>query len=285
MYLKFWGVRGSIPAPGQATSKYGGNSSCVEVVAGNRAPMILDCGTGARDLGPDLLARGQRHIGILFSHLHLDHLFGFPFFAPLYAPSCKLEVVVPAINDLEAKERIGGYLNGVFHPVRLRDVPSDVSFRAVTGGDSRDILGYQVQTVKLNHPGGAVGYRLDADGTSVVYMSDTAPFAPVGEGIAAGGAPVGHEQDVLDFLQGADVVVYDTMYTYDDYLQMMNRGHSYPEYAYAMCAAAGVRRLVLFHHLPEATDDQLDALAEHWATVDGPVSVSLAVEGSQLQIQ
>ncbi len=283
MDVTFWGVRGSIPTPGSHTARWGGNTSCLEVRHNNLPPLVLDCGTGARGLGNKLVRERAREVHLLFSHLHVDHVFGFPFFMPIYGPGWKVNVRLPAYSAEEARERISRYLNGTFHPTRLRDVPCELCFEAVRPGREFDAGGFHVTPVRLTHPGGAIGYRIDVDGSSFAYLSDTSPFARPGEGAVAGEELSGPERRVMTVLTGVDTVVYDTMYSYDEYLEKMTWGHSYPEYAIALCKAAGVRRLVLFHHLPDATDDELDARALHYREVEG-IEVILAREGETLRV-
>ncbi len=278
MRLTFWGVRGSIPTPGEETRRYGGNSSCVEVRADGGPPLVLDCGTGAQKLGYQLIGEASRDAVVLFTHLHMDHVFGFPFFLPIYTPGYRVRVWVPAFNDEDAKEKLGRYLNGVYHPTKINELPAKVSFAAAKSGRELELDAYRVTPLSLNHPGGSLGYRIAAGDRSVAYVTDTMPFAKPGEGLAADLPATAAEQRVVDWLRGCDVVVYDTMYDYQEYLEKMTWGHSYPEYAAALCRAAGVRHLVLFHHLPEASDDALDALRDRWAAVTD-LRVTLAREG------
>ena len=246
-------------------------------------PVVLDCGTGARNLGHKLVGEAHRELDLLFTHLHMDHVFGFPFFLPIYTPGYRLRIGVPAFSDDEAREKISRYLNGVYHPTRLRDLPSELSFHAVRSGRELRAGGMEVTTVSLKHPGGSMGYRLNHEGRSVVYVTDTSPFANPGRGVLAGEEPPRAEQRIIDFLQGADCVVYDTMYDVDEYLEKMTWGHSYPEYAVGLCEAAGVKHIVLYHHLPDATDEDLDALEAHWASHTAP-RVTVAREGETLTV-
>ncbi len=250
---------------------------------GDLPPLVLDCGTGARKLGFKLVGEPWRELHLLFTHFHMDHVFGFPFFVPIYTPGYKVQITVPAFSQEEAREKLGRYLNGMYHPTRLRDLPSEVSFRPIRPDRPFDCGGFAVRGVKLNHPGGALGYRIEADGQAMCYVTDTAPFARPGEGVAAGEAPTAAEARVIDFLRGADLVVYDTMYDLEEYLEKMTWGHSYPEYAWELCRAAGVEHLVLFHHLPDATDDALDALAERWSGQSAP-RVTLAREVHTVEV-
>lgn len=283
MNVTFWGVRGSIPVPGEETAKWGGNSSCVEVHGEGLPALVLDCGTGARALGKKLVRSRGRDVHLLFSHLHADHLFGFPFFLPLYTPGMRVRVGVPAYSDDEARERVGRYLSGTYHPTRLRDVPADIDFHAVRPGRRVDVKGWEVTSLRLNHPGGSVGYRIRHQDAVCAYVTDTAPFARPGEGVAAGGPPSPSELRVIEFLRGCQVVVYDTMYDHDEYLEKMTWGHSYPDYAVALCREAGVEHVVLFHHLPDATDADLDAREAKYAGHVAP-RVTLAREGSTLVV-
>ena len=283
LQVTFWGVRGSIPMPGGDTHRWGGNSSCVEVRQEGSAPVVFDCGTGARRLGFKLVGEPGRTLDLMFTHFHMDHVFGFPFFVPIYTPGYDVRVVVPSFSEEEAREKLGRYLNGVYHPTRLRDLPANVTFTPIRSGRSFCTGPYEVSALSLNHPGGALGYRIQSAGRALAYITDTAPFASPGEGVAAGHPPSRSEQRVIDFLEGCDTVIYDTMYSFEEYLEKMTWGHSYPEYAHAICRAAHVQHLVLFHHLPDASDDALDALAEHWSRETEP-RVSVAREGETLDV-
>lgn len=284
MNVTFWGVRGSIPVPGPQTAGYGGNTSCVEVHAPGLPSVVIDCGTGARALGPVLLKRPERELHLLFSHFHMDHLFGFPFFAPVFAPSFSITVTAAAFDPHDARDRIARYLNGVFHPVRLSEVPARVEFLAVRPGQPFSRGPWELSSCMLNHPGGALAYRVQHGGRSVVYVSDTAPLSRPGEGLAGGGPPNAREKQLVALLQGADAVVFDTMFTLPEYLEKMTWGHAYPEYAVALCREAGVGTLWLFHHAPDASDTDLDALAERWAQHENP-RVRLAREGLTVNLE
>ena len=270
--------------PGTETSRFGGNSSCLEVRAEGAPPLVLDCGTGARALGRDVVLRHEHDVHVLFTHFHMDHLFGFPFFGPLYAPNCQVHVGVPAYSGVDGQTKMGRYLNGIYHPVRIQDLAARVSFSGVRPGRDFDMGPYRVRGVALNHPGGSLGYRISLGERTLVYLTDTAPMARPGEGLVDGRLPPPPERRVLDTMAGADIVVMDTMFQWEEYLEKMTWGHAYPEYAVRMAEEAGVRRLVLFHHAPDATDDELDALAARWAEHRDPVVV-LAREGEALDLE
>lgn len=284
MKVRYWGVRGSIPTPGSHTASYGGNSSCVQVQLPGAPPVVLDCGTGARALGRELVAQRSRRALVLFSHFHADHVFGFPFFGPLYAPGTEVTVGVPAYSEIDAQARLGRYLNGVHHPVRVRDVPAKVDFLGVRPSRPFDYGPYTIRGIALNHPGGATGYRIDAGGRSVCYITDTAPLARPGEGLMDGRPPPGPERRLLALLEGADLVIMDTMFDWEEYLEKMTWGHAYPDYAVRLCEEVGVKRLALFHHAPDASDEELDLRARRWAQHDTPVGIHLAKEGMTVDL-
>jgi phosphoribosyl 1,2-cyclic phosphodiesterase len=283
MRVTFWGVRGSIPVPGPHTVRYGGNSSCVLVEADGLPPLVIDAGTGIRGLGHALVASPGRALHLLFSHLHVDHVYGLPFFAPLWTPGFRVGIHVPAASDGHARERLQTYLGGVLHPARVGDFGPDVSISAVRAGRVVDAGGWKALPVALNHPGGSLAYRVEVGGRVFCHVTDTAPFARPHEGLLVGESPTRTEQRVVDALRGADLVSYDTMFTREAYLERMTWGHSYPEYAVALCAASGVRTLLLFHHLPDATDDELDALGVAWSHHRAP-SVLVVREGASYAV-
>ena len=275
-------MRGSIPTPGEHTRRWGGNTSCLEIRHEGLPPLVFDCGTGSRELGVRLLGEPHRELDLVFTHFHMDHVFGFPFFAPIYTPGYDVRVTVPAYSEEEAREKIARYLNGVYHPTRLRDLPSKVTFSAVRPGEPFVRGGFTLRALALNHPGGSLGYRVEVDGQSIAYMTDTAPFARPGEGIAADQPALPREDKVVEFLRDCDVVIYDTMYELPEYLERMTWGHSYPEYALALCKVAKVKHLVLFHHAPDATDEQMDERAIRWSQYT-EMHVSCAKERETVQ--
>ncbi|MCK6505801.1 MBL fold metallo-hydrolase [Myxococcota bacterium] len=284
MRVTFWGVRGSIPVPGSSTSAYGGNTSCIQVAVPGAPPLVLDCGTGARGLGRRLVLDHERRVDVLFTHFHMDHLFGFPFFGPIYSPNCQVGVTVPATNVEEAESKLARYLNGIYHPVKLRDVVATVHIEHVRPGRPFDRGAFRVEPVRLNHPGGSCGYRVEHGKRSVVYLTDTAPLSRLDEGISAGKPPPTAEARVLHAMRGADLVIMDTMFSFDEYLEKMTWGHAYPEYAVRLCEEAGVKRLALFHHSPEASDSELDVLGARWAPHAG-LRVFLAREGDTVDLE
>ncbi|MSQ02344.1 MAG: MBL fold metallo-hydrolase [Myxococcales bacterium] len=285
MRVRFWGVRGSIPVPGADTARYGGNTSCVELQLPGEAPCIFDAGTGARVLGRELLGRPERAVNLFFTHFHLDHLFGFPFFAPLFAPSFKVQVAAPGFTPEGTRDRLGRYMNGVLHPLRMHDLPAPLEFEALRPGRPITRGGYQITATQLNHPGGACGYVVEGGGRKVAYLTDTSPLSRPGEALSGGQAPNSREAALIKLLRDADLVAVDTMFTEVEYLEKMTWGHGYPEYAAALCRAADVRKLALFHHSPDASDDDLDRLSDRWSGGYQDMRVMVAREGADVDFE
>jgi phosphoribosyl 1,2-cyclic phosphodiesterase len=248
--VKFWGVRGSIPSPGPETSRYGGNTPCVEMRAGDEL-MIFDLGTGARQLGA--ASSAPFHANIFISHYHYDHLQGLPFFGPIFDPRCHFTVRGPTRNGRTVKEVIAGQMQQPFFPVTAEMVfRAQLDYQPFTAGDRLRLGGAMVSAIEANHPGGSLAYRVDFKGRSVVYATDTEH---------------GTERDLQleEFSRGADLLIYDAMYTEDEYLgrtgsPKVGWGHSTWQHGVKLAEAAKVGSLCLFHHEPIRTDDALDAL-------------------------
>lgn len=284
MQIVFWGVRGSIPVAGPDTVRYGGNSSCIEVRRPGTNPVVLDCGSGARRLGAALLARPERQLDLLFTHFHIDHVLGFPFFGPIFAPSFHLDVHGPSDEPDDIRKRLSLFLNGVFHPLLVSGISAQIEYHSVHAGKRFKVGPYDVCPLDLEHPGGACGYRFDLGDLSFAYVTDTSPFPRPAGGTLLETERAPREQGLIDALRGVRAVVFDTMFSRQTYLQHRTWGHSYPEFAVEICRAANVPRLYLFHHAPDATDEKLDALRVAWAAHRDPV-VHIAQEGGVVDLE
>lgn len=253
--VRFWGVRGSIASPGPDTVRFGGNTSCVEVMAGS-SRLILDAGSGLRALGNDLLKRGPVDVTLLLSHVHWDHIQGLPFFAPLYVPGTRIHVVSGA-NGVPTRETLRRQMSAPTFPVDLNDVPASLSFMEVRERQ-RFVAGEaEVTVARANHPDSVHAYRIDHGGTAVVYATDTEHYACV-------------DPRLVSLARNADVLIYDAQYLPDEYdgaagLSRVGWGHSTWEAAVALAQAANVGQLVLFHHDPGRNDEgvaRIEALAQ-----------------------
>ena len=249
--MRFWGVRGSIACPGPDTLRYGGNTPCVEMRCGERV-LVFDAGTGIRRLGDDLAARGVDDIDVFFSHTHIDHIVGVPFFGFAFHPGNRARVwgghLLP---DRTVESVIRAFMSAPLFPVPLDVFRARVAFEDFRAGERLDPhAGISVGTAPLRHPDGATGYRVEYGGKAVCYVTDT-QHAP--------GTP---DADILTLIEGADVVIYDATFTDEEFPRYADWGHSTWQECLRLCRRAGVRTPVMFHHLPGRDDDALDRIAE-----------------------
>lgn len=253
---RFWGVRGSIPAPGAATARYGGNTVCVEVRCGDHV-LVFDAGTGLRPLGQALQAQGVTEIDLFLSHTHLDHVLGWPFFAPAYDPRSRLRVWAGHLPDGETIERVVGTLmSPPFFPVPIAVVKAAASFHDFRCGETlAPAPGVTLRTAPLAHPGGACGYRVDFAGRSLCYVTDH-------EQVDGSASPA-----LMALLDNADLLICDATYEAAEYPAHAGWGHSSWQAMCRLAAQARVRRLVLFHHDPDHDDDTLDRIAREAAAM------------------
>jgi phosphoribosyl 1,2-cyclic phosphodiesterase len=246
--IRFWGVRGSIAAPGPETATVGGNTSCVEVVCG-ASRFILDSGTGIRALGDALMKQGPVEATLLLSHHHWDHIQGLPFFTPIYIPNTKLTVVGPQTDRLSNIDVLEHQMSSPVFPVRLEELPCALETREVMAGDVLELGGARIRVAKANHPGGSLAYRIDYGGRSVVYATDTEHYSCVDPALRA-------------LALGADVLIYDSQYTPAEYRgecgpSKVGWGHSTYEDGAKLAHSADVGQYVLFHHDPRRNDEQV----------------------------
>ena len=244
MLIRFWGVRGSIASPGPDTAAVGGNTSCVEVVCG-KTRIVLDGGTGLRGLGNHLLREGQPlALTMLLSHYHWDHIQGLPFFVPFYMKQSNIQIVGGSNGVMSVKEALMHQMSAPVFPVRLEEIGAQLSTREVKLGETFDVGEAKVTVAKGNHPGGVVAYRIEHEGKSLVYATDTEHYACV-------------DPALRTLSMGADVLVYDSQYSPDEYKTKVGWGHSTYVEGAELARAAGVGKYVLFHHDPVRTDPQV----------------------------
>jgi len=250
MKITFWGVRGSIPTPGPDTVEFGGNTSCIEVRCGKHI-VIFDGGTGLRMLGQRLLKELPIEAYLFFSHVHWDHIQGFPFFAPAFIPGNVIHLFGGSNVSLTLEETLAGQMDYPSFPVHLSEMAGSMKFRDLREGEVVDIGGeVRVTNARGNHPNGVYAYRVDYQGKSVVYATDTEHYSIV-------------DPKLKRLCSGADVLIYDAMYTPEEYAGQAGGGpktgwgHSTYVDAVALARAAGVKRLVLHHHDPAQNDEAI----------------------------
>lgn len=242
MRIRFWGVRGSIASPGPDTAAVGGNTSCVEVVCG-KTRIVLDAGTGLRGLGNELLRRGESlDVTLLLSHYHWDHIQGLPFFVPAYMKQTELTVVGGANGVMSVREALQHQMSAPLFPVRLDEIGARLATREVKMGEVFDVGEAKVTVAKGNHPGGVMAYRIEHEGKSIVYATDTEHYACV-------------DPALKKLSEGADILVYDSQYSPEEYKTKVGWGHSTYVEGAELARSAGVGRYVLFHHDPMRDDE------------------------------
>jgi phosphoribosyl 1,2-cyclic phosphodiesterase len=256
--IQFWGTRGSIPSPGPQTVRYGGNTPCVEVRTQDGWLIILDAGTGLRELGRSLLQRanGAPIRGDIFlTHAHWDHIQGIPFFGPIFQRGNHFTIWGQRSLSTSIDRVVRDQMSPVVFPVTFEELDATVDFREL-GEEQCEGTGYRVSAFKVRHPGGALGYRFatgNAGGGSLVYISDN-ELSPT----AKYEAPADWYEQLVEFVRGSKLLVHDTMYTVNEYDHHRGWGHSTHEDAVRLALDAEVETLVFFHHKPERTDDEVD---------------------------
>ena len=240
--VRFLGVRGSVATPGGDMAS-GGNSSCVEVRAGDTR-IILDAGTGLLALGNERMAENLRHSTILLSHLHWDHIAGLPFFTPIYVPGHRVEIASGPNGVMSLDQAMREVFRAPFFPVAFDDLGGTLTTRELRANDKFTIGDITITMAKLNHPDPVYGFRLEHGGQSIVYATDTEHFACV-------------DPTLKKLAAGADILIYDSQYTPEEYPSKVGWGHSTWQAGAELARAAGVPQLVLFHHDPGRSDQQL----------------------------
>ena len=249
-WLRFWGVRGSLACPGPETIRYGGNTSCIEVNCGSDV-LVLDCGTGIRRLGKDLVERGVDGFDILFSHTHIDHLVGLPFFLPVQNQGSSITLWAGHLDgQYNLRGAITSMMQAPLFPLPLDALKAELEFKEFRTGDGIEPRpGIEIGTGPLNHPDGATGYRINFDGRSICYITDTEHV------------PGKNDESILSLVKDADIMIYDSTFTEAEFEDCRGWGHSTWEEGARLADLAGVKVFVAFHHDPWHDDDIMDEIA------------------------
>src|SRR5438067_3832117 len=247
--VRFWGVRGSIACSGPRTARYGGNTSSLEVRCGDEL-LLFDAGTGMRYLGK-ALEETRLDAELYFTHTHFDHICGLPFFRPLFDPQNHFRLWAGHLRGAMTLKRVlAEFMMSPLFPVPPEVFRSSVEYRDFNAGETLSTTkGVRVRTASLNHPDGATGYRVEYNGRSLCYVSDTEHV------------PGSLDRNVLGLIGGADLVIYDCMYTDDEYRRYVGWGHSTWQEGIRLCKEAHAKRMVGFHHDPDNDDEMLDGIA------------------------
>jgi len=281
--ITYFGVRGSCPTSSDQQRRYGGNTSCVLVEVDGEPPLILDMGTGLRALGhhlnvPLVAAGRPLRANALLTHLHYDHVLGTPFFPPMRDPGALLEIYGPAQVPGSLQETMAGMVKPPFFPVHMADFRGELRYHDLGPDDGFALGGIAVTVRTIPHIGNTLGFRIEADGVSVAFLPDHQ--APLDRTTVA--------EAVLDLCHEVDLLIHDSQYTEDEFVELFDWGHSTPAYAVHVATRAGARRLDMFHHDPGHTDRQIDSMvraARKIAQSVGKVEVTAAKEGTTVELR
>ncbi|MFZ0390560.1 MAG: MBL fold metallo-hydrolase [Calditrichia bacterium] len=273
--VEFWGVRGSIPTPGQSTLRYGGNTACVEINFSNGQHFIMDAGTGIRELGKKLLKTGkpvESHIFI--SHFHWDHIQGLPFFRPAFRAGNKFTILGSDDAQMNLDQLISFQMDPTYFPVAIEDMQANIQFQSIKEG-TLQINEVEVDCIYLNHPGYALGFRINYQGHSLVYISDNEPFfyhRPGHIQTRRNNSPnleelfdnfvENRDEYLIRFCKGSDLLIHDTQFFPDEYHNKVTWGHSPFSYTVDLAIRSQVKQLALFHHDPDHDDEVIDQMEQ-----------------------
>ncbi len=282
--MDFWGVRGTLPVPGAASVRYGGNTSCVSLEFPGGQFFIFDAGSGIKCLGDRLRAAGRKRITakIFISHPHYDHINALPFFSPLYDQGNDFEIIGAAHAEKGMKALISAQMDDVYFPITIREFGAHVYFTDLTEGEF-DIGGIKVSSLLLSHPGNCLGYRVDYQGRSICYITDNEMFPDWTPYHNAR-----YFEQLSGFVAGADVLITDATYTDEEYRSKVTWGHSCVSEVARLAADAQAKTLYLYHHDPGQSDEDIDAKLEtvrRMLTERGSATECVApCEGQQFKI-
>lgn len=254
MKLRFWGTRGSVPAPGKDTIVYGGNTSCVEISLESGRKIIIDSGTGIRALGEEFLKKQETvDIHLLITHIHWDHVSGFPFFGPIYDPTARITVggspyCMKGLKTPFDQER-------GFFPVKFDDIKAEINHLDTLNRGPLDIDGVVVDTIPLQHPQGGMGFRFNDGKKKIVFITDN----ELTEGMIDRRQP----EDYIQFCEGADVLIHDAQYTLEEIEKHRGWGHTDYLTALHLATKACAKQLILFHHDPSRKDPEIAFFVDH----------------------
>jgi phosphoribosyl 1,2-cyclic phosphodiesterase len=281
MKITLWGTRGSIAVPGKDTTIYGGNTTCLEITLQNGQKVIIDAGTGIRALG-DKLAEENEHVSVylLVTHIHWDHVLGFPFFSPIYNPSTKIYVDGYPTCMKGLRYTFDTKMGDGFFPIKFDDLKADIRYLDKMSRGPVDIDGTKIDSINLQHPQGGFGFRFREGEKTLVFITDNELTEDAWKGMSL--------DNYIEFCSGADILIHDAQYTPQEIGERRGWGHSDYQSTFELALKAGVKRMILFHHDPSRTDVEVTAikvLCEDLAKKkNSPMIIEAAREESEIEL-
>jgi phosphoribosyl 1,2-cyclic phosphodiesterase len=274
MKIKFWGTRGSIAVPGKQTIRYGGNTTCLEITLGGGGVVVIDAGSGIRALGDKLASENEKiDIHLLVTHIHWDHVLGFPYFAPLYKKRSNIRIDGYPTCVKGLRNTFDNKMGDGFFPVKFADLKAGIRYLDVLQHRPLEIDGTRIDAVPLHHPQGGFGFRFMEEGKVFVFLTDNELGGESRNGRSA--------RDYVEFCSHADLLIHDAQFTPREIGERRNWGHSDYGAAFNLAHEAGVKKLILFHHDPSRTDGQVARIQEECAEMAKERNSDLVVEAAR----
>ena len=289
MILKFWGIRGSIPVPGEKTIKFGGNTPCVQIITKNDI-IILDAGTGIRELGKNLIQTGtnKKNISILLTHNHWDHIQGIPFFLPLFRKEYTIDIYSNPNNGLNALSVVDALMNPNFFPVDKEIFNADIKYHTILPEQTIKIGQTSVETKKVNHSKGTLAFKISENDKTIVYMTDNEIKYEEKDNHINSTTLSTLNEDIIEFCNNSDYLIHDSMYSFKDFKSKKGWGHSNNISVAYLSLLAGIKNLFLFHFDPDYSDEEVNNMLEETNRIftvnDSKINCYASKEGLEIEI-
>ena len=288
MKIKFWGTRGSIPVPGKGTIKYGGNTPCIQIIDGDDY-IVIDAGTGIRELGNDLMQRNENNeVYLLISHTHWDHIQGLPFFSPIYNDQCKMKIY--------AEIKFGSSIDKIFEtqwdpnyfPVTADFFKEKVKYFEIGTLENTEINGFNVSSINTHHSEGTLAFKIEKNGKTIVYMTDNELYYDANNNLPTSEEILSKNKAQVDFIKDVDVLIHDTMYQHEDFGAKIGWGHSNNFSVSHFATLGGVKKLLLFHYDPDYSDSKIDFIVnetkQYLAGLNSHVICEASYDGLEIDV-